>query len=143
MILKTALAALAVGHAAGVAAQCGALVRVTSSSGSSSPRSVTEPPLRVLARLRSVVDFPRRSEFFSMGDSLCSGACSVVCVTSTTLTVLQASAAVAKMSLSEKVGVLSGTGEIESLLNCTGATYSAPSIGFPGFCLQGAFVPTS
>jgi hypothetical protein len=66
-----------------------------------------------------------------------------MCVTSTTLTVLQASTAVAKMSLSEKVGVLSGTGEIESLLNCTGATYSAPSIGFPGFCLQGTFAPTS
>jgi hypothetical protein len=48
---------------------------------------------------------------------------------------IQASTAVAKMSLSEKVGALTGQGLL--VANCTGSTSSAPSVGFPGFCLQG------
>lgn len=39
------------------------------------------------------------------------------------------------MSLGEKVGILTGRGQL--VANTTGATSSAPSIGFPGLTLQG------
>jgi len=47
---------------------------------------------------------------------------------------VKATAAVAKMSLGEKVGILTGRGQL--VANTTGATSSAPSIGFPGLTLQ-------
>jgi beta-glucosidase len=47
----------------------------------------------------------------------------------------KATAALAKLSASEKVGIVTGTGWQGG--NCVGNTKAANSIGYPSLCLQG------
>jgi hypothetical protein len=47
----------------------------------------------------------------------------------------KATAALAKLSQSEKIGIVTGTGWSKS--NCVGNTKPAASIGYPELCLQG------